>query len=50
MIQLYMYVCVCTCSVSKSCPTFCDPMSCSLPGSSVHEFRELEDVVFGSVK
>ena len=21
----------------KSCPTLCDPMDCSLPGSSVHE-------------
>ena len=20
----------------KSCPTFCDPMDCNLPGSSVH--------------
>ena len=24
------------CSVSQSCPTLCDPMDCSLPGSSVH--------------
>ena len=24
------------CSVAQSCPTFCDPMDCSLPGSSVH--------------
>ena len=22
--------------VIKSCPTLCDPMDCSLPGSSVH--------------
>ena len=22
--------------VSRSCPTLCDPMDCSLPGSSVH--------------
>ena len=22
--------------VSQSCPTLCDPMGCSLPGSSVH--------------
>ena len=22
--------------VAQSCPTFCDPMVCSLPGSSVH--------------
>ena len=24
-------------SVTKSCPTLCDPMDCSPPGSSVHE-------------
>ena len=28
--------CYCCCSVTKSCPTFCDPMDCSPPGSSVH--------------
>ena len=22
--------------VAQSCPTFCDPMDCSLPNSSVH--------------
>ena len=22
--------------VTQSCPTLCDPMDCSLPGSSVH--------------
>ena len=26
----------CTCLVAQSCPTLCDPMNCSLPGSSVH--------------
>ena len=31
-------VCVCVCYVldTKSCSTLCDPMDCSLPGSSVH--------------
>ena len=24
------------CLVAQSCPTLCDPMDCSLPGSSVH--------------
>ena len=24
------------CLVSQSCPTLCDPLDCSLPGSSVH--------------
>ena len=34
--------------VTQSCLTFCDPMNCSLPGSSVHEIlqaRMLEWVV-----
>ena len=41
-----MCVCVCVCvcvrarararSVTQSCPTLCDPMDCSLPGSSVY--------------
>ena len=30
-------VCVCVCMLAtQSCPTLCDPMDCSLPGSSVH--------------
>ena len=28
---------VCVCSVTQSCPTLCDHMDHSLPGSSVHE-------------
>ena len=28
--------CVCVCLVAQSCPTLCDLMDCSLPGSSVH--------------
>ena len=27
---------MCVCSVAQSCLTLCDPMDCSLPGSSVH--------------
>ena len=26
--------------VTQSCPTLCDPMDCSLPGSSVHGIRQ----------
>ena len=26
----------CACSVAQSCPTFCDPMDCSPPSSSIH--------------
>ena len=30
-------MCVCVCMlVAQSCPTLCDFMDCSLPGSSVH--------------
>ena len=29
-------VCVCVCVVTQSCLTFCDPVDCSPPGSSVH--------------
>ena len=28
--------CFLCCIVTKSCPTLCDPMDCSLPGSSVY--------------
>ena len=27
---------MCACSVTKSCPTLCNPVDCSPPGSSVH--------------
>ena len=26
--------------VAQSCPTLCDPMDCSLPGSSAHEILQ----------
>ena len=30
-------VCVCVCvKVAQSCPTLCEPLDCSLPGSSAH--------------
>ena len=32
----YVCVCVCVCEVAQSCLTLCDPVDCSLPGSSVH--------------
>ena len=30
------HICTCCPSVTQSCPTLCDPMDCSPPGSSVH--------------
>ena len=37
-IGLCVCVCTCTCACmcAQLCPTLCDPMDCSLPGSSVH--------------
>ena len=38
-------------SVAQSCPTLCDPMDCSLPGSSIHgifQARVLEWVAIAS--
>ena len=31
-----MCICVVRCLVAQSCPTLCNPMDCSPPGSSVH--------------
>ena len=33
--ESYVYICYMLCLVTQSCPTRCDPMDCSLPGSSV---------------
>ena len=32
----YKYVCYAVCLVTQSCPTLCNPMDCSPPGSTVH--------------
>ena len=38
-ISLYLFIAVlCLCFVVQSCPTLCNPMDCSLPGSSVHGY------------
>ena len=33
-------VCVCVCVCAQSCPTLCNTMDYSPPGSSVHEFSQ----------
>ena len=33
--------------VAQLCPTLCDPMDCSLPGSSVHTSLELHCLLTG---
>ena len=48
-IYVYMYICVCF--VAQSWLTLCDPMDCSMPGSSVHgilQARILESVAMSS--
>ena len=45
---MYNSRCACACLVTQSCPTLCDPMDYSLPGSCVHgilQARILEWVV-----
>ena len=34
--------------VAQSCPTLCDPMDCSLPGSSVHGIFQAKILVWVS--
>ena len=35
----------CYCSITKSCPTLCNPMDCSMPGSSVlHYLQEFAQI------
>ena len=49
--QLYTYVSVCVCA--QLCPTLCNPMDCSPPGSSVHGIflaRILEQVATSSCR
>ena len=43
-------LCVCVCVVTQSCPTICDPVDCSPPGSTVYgilQARILEWAVMG---
>ena len=35
-LSIYIYIYLYVREVAQSCPTLCDPMDCSLPGSSVH--------------
>ena len=48
---VFVCVCVCVCVCAQSCPTLCDPLDCSSPGSSVHgifQARILEGVAMSS--
>ena len=35
--------------VAQSCPTLCDPMDCSLPGSSVHGIFQARVLEWGAI-
>ena len=35
--------------VAQSCPTLCDPMDCSLPGSSVHGIFQAKILEWGAI-
>ena len=35
--------------VAQPCPTLCDPMDCSLPGSSVHEIFQARVLEWGAI-
>ena len=35
--------------VAQSCPTLCDPMDCSLPGSSIHGIFQARVLEWGAV-
>ena len=35
--------------VAQSCPTLCDPMDCSLPGSSVHGIFQTRVLEWGAI-
>ena len=38
-----------TCEVAQSCPTHCDPMDCSLPGSSIHGIFQARVLEWGAI-
>ena len=42
---LYTYAC----EVAQSCPTLCDPMDCSLPGSSIHGVFQARVLEWGAI-
>ena len=35
--------------VAQSCPTLCDPMDCSLPGSSIHGMLQARVLEWGAI-
>ena len=42
-------VCESESEVTQSCPTFCDPMDCSLPVSSIHGIFQARVLEWGAI-
>ena len=40
---------MCENEVAQSCPTLCDPMDCSLPGSSIHGIFQARVLEWGAI-
>ena len=47
--SLILYICMCCAESLQSCQTLCDPMDCSLPGSSVHEIFQARVLEWGAI-
>ena len=41
--------CMHVCEVAQSCPTLCDAMDCSLPGSSIHGIFQARVLEWGAI-
>ena len=41
---------VCVCLVAHSCPTLCNPMDCSLPGSFIHGIFQARVLEWGAIE
>ena len=39
----------CESEVAQSCPTICDPVDCSLPGSSIHGIFQARVLEWGAI-
>ena len=48
-VYVCVYVCVSACSATQSCLTLCDPMDCSLPGSSIHGILQARILEWGAI-
>ena len=42
-------MCVCVCAHTQSCPALCDPIDCSLPGSSFHGICQARILKWGAI-